>query len=487
MADDADIFTLEIENTNGRNIGGVNRITSPVVAKPASNNNFKLVNVFDHKIFANDLNETLKNTLPFVYIEEYSLISNSLINQFRYFGDITNIGAVTEAAAKQLGGETSSPSTINTIISYVESIRGGIAGAVKEYTPDFIANPLISAKNNYVPKFAKESAFNEQLIGPSLKPYNGLYQTIPTKFKYIMPYFDDKMHDINNKFADNFAGFMGVETQPLKYAPNVFKVGADMVKDVGEAFLSFSPSAVNSPSTYVEIPQYFTSGEYESYTVKFDLLNTYNVDDVQKNYDLLFLLAFQNLPYREDIAKIIPPKLYTLLIPGQIFLPYCHMKSIKIDYVGNRRQLTRIKKFSYSNSVKKGPLPKDEQNIIVPDCYRVTIEFLSMVKPASNFMLIPDIKVKQSGSLITAAEAPSQETPTTSNTTSNTPQTNGFSNTTPRNANLPGGLILNPQSTVNQNLNRLLSGEQPTISNNIIQNTNNSVSGQLQQILQSQR
>lgn len=399
MTGENDINYFILDKSKSNDSLSNTKVTDRVVALPKSNQEFTLVDVFQHKIFANTSSEALRNKLPFIFIEEYSLISNSLINQFRYFGDILNLKSITDASSRQIENITSS--SLDSIVNFVKNVAG-----VNLSLPDLTPN-LDKIKSNYIPTLTQESTFNEQLLGPSLKPYDGLYQTKKTGFRYIMPYFDDKNYDINNKFADNFSGFMGVETQPLKFAPNIFKMGADMVKNTGEAFLGFSPGAYSSPSTYVEIPQYFTAGEYETYTVKFDLLNTFNFEDIQKNYDLLFLLAFQNLPYREDIAKIVPPKLYTLLIPGQIFLPYCHMKSIKVDYVGNRRQLKNIKKYSYTSN----GLIKQEQNIIIPDCYRVTIEFLSMVKPASNFMLVPDIQVTEQTALITAAETTRNGTP----------------------------------------------------------------------------
>lgn len=449
QATDADIFELTIGNTDGvAKFGGDTRVTSRVVAKPKLNN-FQIVNVFDYRIFANDLNNILKQKLPFVFIEEYSIVSNSLINQFRYFGDIIRYDEVVggiKQAANIVGGALNRTDAVKNNKDNIEAVKSWVSSTYSK-TADAIGGAIAAIPagvaaaasdvaaalnpNNILPFVTpkiNESRFDEQLLGPSLKPYSGLYQTQPTHFRYIMPYFDNKMHNINNKFVDNFTGFMGVETQPLKNLPNVFKAGADMVKSVGEAFLSIPKSlggggAYNAPSTYVEIPQYFAAGEYDSYTVTFDLLNTFDFKDIQKNYDLIFLLAFQNLPYREDIVNIVPPKIYTLLIPGQIFLPYCHMKSIKVDYIGNRRQV-EIKKFINKPDVTIGVLrpgasrvlPKEKQNIIVPDCYRVSIEFLSMVKPASNFMLTPDIRVTESSSLITAAEILKQELPVGSTT-----------------------------------------------------------------------
>lgn len=389
MADNINNYFQLIAGQRDTPVGGTSRATNKIICSPKDPS--MIVDVFNHRIFANDINDTLKNKLPFVFIEEYSLVTNSLINQFRYFADLTtSIGAtipgqVVQGSAEYLKDTNWAKNIWNSITGVAESITSSAVGkSITDFTQT-AADTTLNAIRNQLPKLPG-SKFNEALIGPALSPYDGLYQVEPTGFRYIMPYFEDKHYDINNKFVDNFTGFLGSETETMKYAPNVFKMGTELIRKVSESFLSYTPGAYSAPSTYVEVPQYFASGDYETVTVKFDLLNTFNKDDLQKNYDLLFLLAFQNLPYREDIVRISPPKIYTLYIPGQMYLPFCNIKSIKVDYVGNRRILN-LKKYSYQTD----GVNSTDQSVIVPDCYRVSIEFISMVKPAANFMIVPQI------------------------------------------------------------------------------------------------
>jgi len=436
-------YTLEpkrLTNSNNGDAVSLNTSTDKKELKPT--NGKQLVDVLNHRIFANDINENLKTKLPFIFIEEYSLLTSSLINQFRYFQDIGNPSNMKDIVDTYQRGLT------NTVGN--SGLFGLVAGALNGLTDlvqkaaDTIAAPaaegIIAGVNNTLNLNARTSTFNSTLIGPSLKPYEGLYNVASTGFSYFMPYFEDKHYDITNKFTDNFTGFLGTETEAMKYAPNIFKAGTELIRKVSESFLSFSPGAVNSPSTYVEVPQYFTAGDYEEITVKFDLLNTYSPQDLQKNYDLLFLLAYQNLPYREDIARISPPKLYSLFVPGQMYLPYCYMKSMKVDYLGNRRNLPLLKYSSTNNGVEH-----TKQNVIVPDCYRVTITFISMVKPAANFMIVPEIASVEaqpesttinSGERINFTPPPTPPQPRES-TTPATPATPTTTTTTPA-ANRPG-------------------------------------------------
>lgn len=386
-------FQLETGKTSGGNIGDKQKAINPVLAKPkgtpGNENRKQLIDVFQHRLFGNSMNEELIKKIPYAFIEEYDLLTNSLVNQFNYFSSLLDSTGIKSAES------TYSTYEDTGIGSQILGLLTSGGGTLLEAGSDLAlgaVNKLSSGRSSIVGDIS--------ITEDPLKPYVGLYQVKPTGFQYILPYFDDKNYDIGNKFQDNFGGFLGMSDVPeYSRAPNLFKAGSQVLKGTAEAFLSYSQSSFLSPSTYVETPQYFAAGDYDTYTFKFNLLNTYSSDDLQKNYDLLFLLAFQNLPFREDIAKIQPPKIYTVLIPGVTFLPYCYVKSIRVNYVGNRRIQTNINKYILEKDqgkIDKKELKQKTEKVIVPDCYDVTIEFVSLVKPAGNFMIVPNIEVSTS-------------------------------------------------------------------------------------------
>lgn len=353
----------------------------------------------DHRLFANNRGniDAIAEKMPFVYVIENKLLTSSLVNQYSYFQPLlkteTELQGVSNPQRGKLG------SALDAIINFGKNLVNISSDAALATARTLIGEVSQTASLDWAP----------------LAPYNGLYNMKPTGFQYAFPFYSDNSFDVNNKFTDNFSGFLGMGDVPsVGKIPNVFKTGSEVIKSVSETFLSYSKSSYMSPATYVEIPQYFAPGEYETITINFDLFNTYDQSDVQKNYDLLFLLAFQNLPFREDISRVQPPKIYSLSIPGQTYLPYCYMKSFKVTYKGNRRLIKDVNKYE-QESPNTSPTPK-KQRVIIPDCYGVQIEFLSLVKPSGNFLLVPDIRVESPSSSVNVRtiEQNQQSTPVAS-------------------------------------------------------------------------
>ena len=427
MATDANTFILEVDKKQDTlNYG--NGI-KPIYAKPP--NSTGVIDVMDYRIFANDMNESLKSQIPYVYVQEMDLLSNTLANSIAYYLNIAsgNIGDAKRFYQGLTSAETNSaneqakndePGFLNKYV--LSPAKQGLSDLASG-AYNLAAKALDETKRVVSSKVPIGSAFDEILVGAGLRPYSGLYQVRATGFNYIFPYFDDKKYDVNNEFTENFNGIFGSggsgSTGLDKFGKfgNIFKASSDLLKSAAETYLSYT--TITEPAAYVEVPKYYAPGPYEEITVKFDLLNTYSFSDVQKNYDLLFLLAFQNLPFRQDLVKIKPPKLYVLTIPGQTTLPFCHIKNIKVDYIGNRRILKgKIKKYTLDG---QNSLSRTEQDVIIPDCYRVSITFVSLVKPAANLLLTPDINVRfgsTPGAIVTPPIVPL--TTTTNSTSPNT-------------------------------------------------------------------
>ena len=141
------------------------------------------------------------------------------------------------------------------------------------------------------------------------------------------------------------------------------------------------------PGTFIEKPRYFQyPTEGESITVTFPLLNTYNPYNnalpYQQNYELLWILAYQNKPYRTSFSRIIPPKIYTLTIPGVKYMPYCYISNMSIDFQGTVRNL--------DVTLPTGHAIKTP----VPEAYNVSITFTSLLADIGNMMASKDFGFK---------------------------------------------------------------------------------------------
>jgi hypothetical protein len=110
----------------------------------------------------------------------------------------------------------------------------------------------------------------------------------------------------------------------------------------------------------------------------FNTLQKYvNVIPYQQNYELLWLLAFQNKPYRTSFSRIVPPRLYNLAVPGLKYFPYCYLKNMTVDFKGTTRKLDVSLPIPVNTTIQAP----------IPEAYEVTLTFSSLIADTGNLML----------------------------------------------------------------------------------------------------
>ena len=270
---------------------------------------------------------------PFAKLSEYRMDDASIINSMLYyvqaFGD--QIGAI---------GNVIAPKVIDGVQNLTSKVRNAVLGAVGQDV-----NTPSELKDN-----------------PWLKPYEGLYSLTPTAFTYFLPYFEnDAFNRIESSYVDMSAP------------------GLDAMKTAREATSSFS--RLLSPGQYIETPKMFalSDANAQQIDIKFPLLNTLSFEGAVKNYQLLWLLTFQNTPQRVTKSVVEMPRMYDVHIPGVAFMKYAYIQSMKVDFIGVRRRVTI-------------PMPRGTDNpaqaeVIMPDAYQVTITLKSTIMNANNMML----------------------------------------------------------------------------------------------------
>jgi hypothetical protein len=178
-----------------------------------------------------------------------------------------------------------------------------------------------------------------------MKPYENLYITEDTGWKFILPYFDNYSNAQANLYSgDSNNSFSGL-----------IKTGIDGLNNFTDL-----ASVIANPIdiTFVEKAKLYNySTEGEDITFTFPLINTGSAtfDDVVRNWELLFLLLYNNKPSRRNVSVIDPPVLYQLDIPGSKFLPFCYISNIAVDFQGSRRELEF--NLSYSDSLQLANIP----------------------------------------------------------------------------------------------------------------------------------
>ena len=127
---------------------------------------------------------------------------------------------------------------------------------------------------------------------------------------------------------------------------------------------------------YIERPKFFNfQNDSESITFNFPLINTgyATVEEISKNWQLCFLLVYQNRPNRRSRELIDPPCIYEVTIPGVKYMPYAYISRLAINFKGARRQMSI-------------DAPPGNVTTIIPDAFDVNITLTGLVPETRNFL-----------------------------------------------------------------------------------------------------
>ena len=321
----------------------VSNTDAEIRLKPGSNSVIDVINDF-----AWTASPTLKTKLkiPYLYATELRQEQNSLVSSALYYiNSISNssIGSdavdyLTSMLGKNAGG---------TVSTYLQKFKSGI-------------NSLIT------------SGADSSILSTYLKSYLGLYLTQKTGFKYAFPFFEGKPHNITNSWSDSS------QIKP-KVLGSYIPAG---MEDIDRAAATLN---IMQPGTYIEKPRYFHyPAEGESISFSLPLINTIQKGSklpYQQNYELLWILAYQNKPYRTSFSRILPPKLYTVTIPGMKHFPYAYISNMTVDFMGTRRQL-------------EVSTPVGAVTTSIPEAYMVNITFTSLLADTGNLMISEGFRSK---------------------------------------------------------------------------------------------
>ena len=154
-----------------------------------------------------------------------------------------------------------------------------------------------------------------------LAPYQDIYTTKGTGWRYKVPYLEDQQR---------------ANTGAFQNASSLFGGMVNKIRDISTAI-----SAFHSPGQYIDAAKsYMLGGGEKSYSVSFPLLNTGLPEDILRNWQFLFMLAYQNRPNRIDRLSIAPPKIYEAMIPGVWWCRHAYISSMTVNFTGNRRKMT---------------------------------------------------------------------------------------------------------------------------------------------------
>ena len=300
--------------------------------------------------------------VPYVEIKEFKLAGNSYITSLMtsalLFPD------VAKANVEALGGnyQELSNSFFNAIANFKDNT---FAKFISQNKQDII-NKVANNAKDIGSKFADQvkgidnsaAAWNIQDLKDN---YEYLYIRKPTGATYRFPHFDNNFINIGNHFSDTYEGGAPLQ-QSLENLSNTVSMAANLTNF----------ASVLEPGMYIQRPKFYNFGDSEYTTaVDFYLFNTLNPNSYIKNLELITKLVIRNSPHRFSRILVDPPCIYELTIPGRGFYPYAHISSLQVQHEGTKRILTNA----------------EGKKAIIPDAFKVHIEFKSLTTEVNNFFI----------------------------------------------------------------------------------------------------
>lgn len=281
---------------------------------------------------------------PYIILQEYRINKSPLLAQLSYKvkASIENIGASIQATT-----------------AVVEGVLEDLGAQGAELGKDFIETiQNIETETGAMP--------DQKLLSSSiLSPFAGLYYLKKTNFTYKLPYFSNKRTERVNGWSEDY---------PKSDITDMIKAGMDFVAKTGAGVPLLGAFA--EPGIYIERSKYFQpTPSGDPIRVKFPLLNTLTPESIQKNYNLIWLLCFQNSSIRRNKTDVFPPCIYRVLIPGVRFILYAYLE-VTVEYVGTRRRLPVAH-----------PASGEIVDTIIPEAYNVELTIESLTTECGNFLL----------------------------------------------------------------------------------------------------
>lgn len=293
--------------------------------------------------------------IPYIEIKEFKLAGNSYITSLMtsalLFPDV--IESNSNAVGKSFY-DTIANFKDNTFAKFISDNKQNVMGKVADS-----AKNLGNKMADQVKGLDNSSAewHNDDLE----KNYSYLYIRKPTGKTYRFPHFDNNFVNIGNDFSDTYQ------------ADTMFQESlGNLSKTIEMAANMMNLASITEPGMYIQRPQFYKFGD-SSYTtsVDFYLFNTLNENSYIKNLELITKLVIQNTPHRFNRILVDPPCIYELTIPGRGFYPYSYISSMQVQHEGTKRILTN----------------KSGKKAIIPDAFKVHIEFKSLTSEVNNFFI----------------------------------------------------------------------------------------------------
>jgi hypothetical protein len=228
-----------------------------------------------------------------------------------------------------------------------------------------ITSSLLNSAKYYV------TGANQQVTGDptstdTTRGYKGLFDfNNPTGYWYRFPYFSEVGNEVQNSWTTLDAVEKALDaSSSVPGLREALETGMSVTRTGYE---------VNFPRVGVmDRPKIWEQSTPRSINIKFPLFNTKNFSDIKKNWELCYLLLYQNSFNKRDFVTAIPPVFYTVYIPGQFFTIAAYVSDLKIYNRGNIRRI---------------PIGNDTNTPVnIPDVFEIDMTLTDMIMQSQNML-----------------------------------------------------------------------------------------------------
>ncbi len=241
---------------------------------------------------------------------------------------------------------------------FTDFTAGDICWTTTPYTPDTIKQvpyiEMFGYQQDWSTMIASINAWFTRFknISQGGNPYENLYMGKEVH-AYKLPYLQEYHHNTSQAWQEN-NGPVG------EYAKQL----TDYAETVAKAVL---------PAAGILYPKSYAGSTPASYTVSFNLINTYAgkgkeiKDNVSKNKKFVEQFISDNLHDQNGALSIVPPLIYEIYIPGVRWSPAAVVSGLTVNNKGTM-------------NVNVGNIiPGLPENYIYPDAWEVTISITELI------------------------------------------------------------------------------------------------------------
>ena len=333
------------------------------------------------KTIRNDINVS---QIPTLSLTEY------YITQPAFLSNIRNVYSVLPRAAS--GFVNTAANAIPGGKDFINSIKESIGNLensdfIQDSVGENLKNPLVTGTKSLINSFAVVGSGIDVGNAAYMKAYEDIYGVLKSNFRYRIPYFSQNWKSITTTYGSGtFDNSSGVGNDKSKFLNEIMSLAAkpyDMMNTFGSKLTTgFAMDFAKS---------YKYGGDGPSTTINFILDNTYDsftdkdgVPSYQKNWELIFLLLYQNLPNKRNRLFFDPPVIYRADVPGVFHYLYSFMSKLEVTALGN----TQPRKISLNiKDNKESTDNKQSTETLIPEAFNVSITLESLLPETKNLFL----------------------------------------------------------------------------------------------------